>query len=123
MWHGMDRLLVHIMLPLMLIGFVVQPIFAANAAGAKICCDPEVKATMTIHASSMNSPDMSDNTPCHDTDIPCETCCMDAVSQTSMIDRNQTVSFRTSARGQTPIQSDQIPTSITADYIPPPPNT
>lgn len=107
----------------MLIGFTAQSVLALNAAGAMICCDPETKAMMQEHIEGMSGSNMSDDVPCHDTELSCETCCMDAISQTLMIDRSSPVSFPSTEKEQKSIQSDQIPNSIAADYIPPPPNT
>jgi len=47
---------------------------------------------------------------------------MDAISQTSMLDRSSAVSLPAIASERNAIQSDQIPNSIVPDYIPPPPN-
>lgn len=118
----MRNALRHIMLVFMMLGFVAQSALAVNAAGAMICCDPEMKAIAYEQANNMVGSDMSGDLPCHDTEFSCETCCMDAVSQNSLMDRVAAISMRSLARDKSAIQSDQIPNSFAPDYISPPPN-
>lgn len=112
----------HIMILLLLFGFAAQSVLAVNVVGAVICCDPEMKAMMQERAGIMDGSNMSDEMPCHDTDLSCEICCMDAISQSSVIDRGLAVLLNVVANERNAIQSDQIPNSIVPDYIPPPPN-
>ena len=112
----------HIMILLMLLGFAAQSALAVNALGSMICCDPEMKAMMRELPDNMDGASMSEDMQCHDTDLSCETCCMDAISQTSIMNKGLAVSLGAVSTERNTIQSDQIPNSIVPDFIPPPPN-
>lgn len=112
----------HIMLVLLLIGFAGQISFAVNAAGVMVCCDPEMKAVMKGRADVVGRAVMSDDQPCHDADVSCDTCCMDAISQVLIIDRFSAVSFHFFTDDKNIVQPDQFPNSVEPDFTPPPPN-